>query len=180
MNEDDKPQLRRRAVARPAASLPMPAMPSSSGAWLGSRTNILRKDAAYVHAHAELLAAKSKQTAAMRDLIDARVGLAGALARMASIDEIISHEHSRGRLERAHQLRLVDLEHQRAEALAEVALAAARAQLGDYAPTARPASSRSVSIEDVEAVAQGMPELRPETIRTLLNALSGYLAEKRK
>ncbi|MFN0217369.1 MAG: hypothetical protein ACKVP4_01000 [Hyphomicrobium sp.] len=180
----------------PAASLP--SLPSSSGKIWGSATTIMRADAAYVQHHTEFLQARVAQSSAMKDLVESRVALATVIAKLQTIDEIIAHEYRRGHADRqsevaewAHTARLATLRHERDELDAVATLIRSRQRLAELDPKppqppplpeqspVPPPPAAGLTPADVERVAQNMPELQPDSIRTLLLALNGLLAEKK-
>ena len=177
----------------PAASLP--SLPSSSGTVLGSATTIMQHDCAYVQVYTEFLQARTAQSSAMKDLVESRVALATVIAKLQTIDEIIAHEYRRGRADRqseaaewAHTARLAAIRHERDELDAVATLIRSRQRLAEFdpkpppipdQPPPQPSPAAGLSPADVERVAQNMPELQPDTIRTLLLALNGLLAEKK-
>jgi len=118
----------------------------------------------------------------MRDLVDARIGLAASLARLASIDEIIESEYLAGRLDRRHALQMQRMQYQTEEARAEAELLQVlqvRERLRPSPPHHSTSSSGGITPQEFEAVAQQLPEMKPETIRTLSQLLSALLAEKK-
>lgn len=179
----------------PGASLP--SLPSSSGKVWGSATTVMRADAAYVQHHTEFLQARVAQSSAMKDLVESRVALATVIAKLQTIDEIIAYEYRRGRADRqsevaewAHTARLATLRHEHDELDAIATLIRSRQRIAELDPKQPPIPERSppmpespptagLSPADVESVAQNMPELQPDTIRTLVLALNGLLAEKK-
>lgn len=90
----------------------VPSLPTSSGAWLGSRTRIARKDAEYVRQHEALIRSDGSRTDALRELIDKRIELGKALTRWADRDHIFQTEFMRGRADREFSLRLQSLTHE--------------------------------------------------------------------
>ena len=81
------------AVSRtPMGDVPT-TLPSSSGAWFGSRTYITKKDAEFVEAHARLLKARADQCEALGTLLDKRTELA---AKIADLHNVLA-EHQRVR-----------------------------------------------------------------------------------
>lgn len=171
---------RMNAVAAPAPSTP--PMPSSSGAWLGKRTTILRKDADFVRVHADYLRARCDQSDAMRELIDSRIGVAKTMAKLAALSEIVEHEYRLGHREREHELHLFDIHHQTEAVTAHIALAEVQARLAAISPHApalpTPAAGGGLSPDEIEEILQVLPEISPETLHTLSLMLKGRLKEK--
>lgn len=183
-----------RLPKRGAASLPallpavtprpsLPALPSSSGAIWGSRERLLRKDTDFVQQSAKYLQARIAQSDAMTGLVESRLKLATTIARLSALPEIALHEYELGRRERAHELTMRDLAQQTDRTTAEVVLLQTQQALASLSPQMPPSmaqqSSASLSISDVEKVAQNMPEIKPETIQSLVWALNGMLGEKK-
>lgn len=162
------------------------SLPSSSGAWFGTKSRIMRKDGEFIRQHADLLAAKTTQATQMRALIDARIDLALKYAELASLPDLIDHQYAKGHRERAHELRMMDIAHQTAETAAKTELAAALVRLAQFMPgpsgsaTAPPAAGAGLTPNEVRKAAEMMPEMKPEAIETLMVMLSGMLAEKSK
>ena len=169
------------AITTPSSS--PPAMPSSSGAWIGTRTTILRKDADFVHVHADYLRARREQSDAMRDLIESRLGVAKTMAKLASLGEIVEHEYRLGHRDREHELHLLDIHHQTEAVTAHIALAEVQARLAAISPHA-PAlptpttGAGGLSPSEIEEILQALPEISPETLHTLSLMLKGRLKEK--
>ena len=169
------------AVAVPATSTP--PMPSSSGAWLGKRITILRKDADFVRVHADYLRARRDQSDAMRDLIDSRISVAKTMAKLAALSEIVEHEYRLGHREREHELHLLDIQHQTEAVTAHIALAEVQARLAAISPhapalpTPTPAAG-GLAPSEIEEILQALPEISPETLHTLSLMLKGRLKEK--
>lgn len=128
----------------------------------------------------------------MRELVSSREQLALAITRLQSLPALCEHEFIKGRMERASELTLLDIKHEIAEVQARAALAAARLQLAAYdpqpqqapAPAPPSAPSDGVTVREavaaVDAIAEHMPEISPETRAHLALLLSGYLEQKRK
>lgn len=200
MSEDDND---RKRVTRYESNLPapvtpspkIPSLPSSSGAFWGSSTTIAKKDARFLEAHTGLLIAKRDQADAMTSLIESRQAAALAVARLVALPELAEHQYQHGRAERQgekadwqHAARITDLTHQTLEVGAQAALVRAQQTLTALQPKPPepapapppPAPPPELSPADVEKVAQNMPELKPDTIQSLMWALNGLLAEKSK
>jgi len=85
------------ATSRPSALGSLPDLPSSSGAWFGTRTSIMRKDADFIREHQRYLDARVKQIKSAHELVDERISIA---AKIADMDNILieiqrSREHER-------------------------------------------------------------------------------------
>src|SRR5581483_10431635 len=91
---------------RQRAHLPMPDLPSSSGAFWGSRADILKQDTAHVVEHSNFLAKRVTQANTMVALVEGRIALSLAMSKLASIDEVTAAEYLKGRRQRASELRL--------------------------------------------------------------------------
>lgn len=172
----------------------MPALPCSSGAWLGSRKRIITKDREFIEAHTEYLKARTTQSNAMTELIESRVTAALTMAKLSALPEIAQHEYDRGRALRqseaiqwTHAARVASLEHERAEINAQVDLLRAKQRLADLEPKppappepapAPPPAPPGLSPSDVEDVLSALPEIAPETLKTISRLLVGLLKEK--
>lgn len=195
MSDDDRKPLTpyRSSVPAVTPTPALPSLPSSSGAFLGSRTRIARKDEQFLLADAARLKAQEQQARACTALIEARSDAALAMARLQSLPELAQHEYDRGHAERSaeeqqwlHRARIVALEHEREEIHAQAELERAKQRLADVHPTAPepsapppvPATPKGLTPAEVQMVAQRLPEMTPETIETLHMMLSGLLAEK--
>ena len=164
---------------RDRAHLPVPQLPSSSGAGWGTRWRILRHDTAYVKQHADYLNARVAQGNAMRQLVDTRIDVAVSMSKLASIGEITATEYLKGRRQRASELRLLHVQCETAEVNAELALVAARRELASIAPPPDVASAAAgLSPAEVEELLRVIPEINPETARTLSHLLAGRLKER--
>lgn len=176
----------------PALSAPKPSLPYMTpghSPWPFER-GALERNTRTVAADAGYLRARADQAAAMTELIGKRDDLAMAIARLHSLPERCAHEYEKGRLSRLNELRCLRLQHELDETTAKISLAAARLQLAQYEPQPAPPPEPPAPIPapaptgltpaDVEKVAQAMPEMKPETIRSLLWALGGLMAEKAK
>ena len=176
------PALRPEASARPS----LPSLPATSGAWLGTRVTIMRKDAEFVRQHTEYLQARTSQSNAMRELVDSRLSLATTIAKLSTLPEITEHEYLKGRADRTYEMRMLTLRQQTGIADAEATLVQAQQYLASLRPqptqpTSPPAPApQGLTPSDVEQIAQQLPELKPETVRTLSLMLAGWLAEKNK
>jgi len=175
-----------KAPARASPVTTLPDLPSSSGAIWGSAKTLIKKDTEYIKAHTEFLQARSAQATAMTSVINSRHDLALALVRMASLSEIAEFEHRRGRADRSHELAMQGMRHELVELNEEIALINARRVLAALTEPTRPeapsqaASTSPLTIDDIEQVAQHLPELAPETVQAMILALKGLMSEKRK
>lgn len=177
----------------------VPSLPSSSGAWFGSPTTILKKDTAFVAAHTGYLRARRDQADAMTALIESRAAAALAMASIAALPEIADHACQRGRAERTrerndwqHQARVAALDRERVETDALAALLHSRQRLADlepkppeppaapsHVPAAPPPSSPpGLTPDEVGDVLSNLPDIAPETLQTITRLLSGFLREK--
>jgi ParB-like chromosome segregation protein Spo0J len=163
-----------------------PELPKSSGAWWGSPTSILAKDADFVHEHARFLRARAEQSNAMGALMDSRVALARALAKLDQLPDIVADDYERGRHEREHQLRLLKLQSATQEVQARTVLLQAEQLLASLQPPVRTttqaasAPSPGLSPADVQQVVQQLPEISAETASVLTRLLEGLLADRAK
>ena len=161
----------------------LPALPSSSGAIFGTSKMLLRKDTEFVQQSAAYLQARTAQSDAMTGLVESRLKLATTIAKLSALPEMAIYEYELGRRERAHELTMRDLAQQTERTTAEAVLLQTQQVLASLTPPATPPQSQqsatSLSVADVEKVAQNMPELKPETIQSLLWALNGLLGEKK-
>lgn len=188
MTDDVRTSLVPYRNAPPPAQTPTPSLPSlpnSSGALLGTRNAILKKDTAFVELHTAYLNARRRQSDEMNGLVESRMKAALTMAKLTALPEIALHEYERGRRDRTHELTMLDLLHQTDEAIAAARLAEAQKRLADVMPKPpeapqTPPTATGLSPADVEKVAQNMPELKPDTIQSLVWALGGLLAEKTK
>ncbi len=189
---DDRGRVAPHHSNFPVAPKPaVPSLPSSSGAFLGSRTRIARKDKEFVEASTALIESQIKQGRAFTSLIEARSEAALALARLQSLPEVAAHAYYKGRAERAaqeeqwlHDAHIASLEHEREAIHAQVEVDRAKQRLAELQPASTeppaptPAASKGISIAEVQVCAQRLPEMNRETVETLCMMLSGLLAEK--
>lgn len=162
-------------------------LPASSGAWFGPRTRILKKDTNWVRTHTEFLDARAAQARSAQAVVDARIELARSLMRLDWLPEILEADYIRGKLDRAHEIEMARITHQTAEAQARVSLAAARLLLTSYEPpppddAAPPPSSASPGLTPTEVenvIRNSLPEITPETLRSLVLLLRGVADEKK-
>jgi hypothetical protein len=190
MADDHKrvPTVRKHASLA-QATVPRPSVPSlpySSGALWGTPTTILKKDGAFTRAHADLLRARQEQTNAMSGLIDARIALALKLSELAVLHELVEHHYQTGRRDREHEAAMQHMTHETAETNARTELVRAQQHLASLQPASQddaPAPTRqsgALTVDEVEQVLQQFPDINPETIRPIILALGGVVAEKRK
>lgn len=171
----DKPAFVTNPTPKAPTSISSPSLPTSSGAWWGNAETICRKDTSFVEQHRKYLKACTGQADALNGLILARVRVAKTLVELSALPELC-------RREQTHRLRVLQITQETEATLAATALANARADLqrangSEKAPQPPPMPS-GVTLEDIESVAQNMPELSPESIRSLLLALNGLMSEK--
>lgn len=171
MTDKQKP-----APLRPAPTIAVPDLPSSSGTWLGSRTHILEKDAHFVRAHADFLDARMTQANSLFELIAARMRLFRLMAELAALPEACR------RLEE-HKLRMLTLKNEADATEAAIVLAEARSRLaqvmGGQKQAAPAANDGFLGLEEIEELLQTLPEIAPETLQTLSLMLKGRMKEKR-
>lgn len=195
MSDDDRLQLTPYRSTLPVIT-PTPSFPalaSSSGAFVGPRRRIARKDEEFFIADAARIEAQEKQCRAFTSLIGARSDAALAMARLQALPEIAEHAYYKGRAERSaeeqqwlHDVRIAALEHERDEIHAQTEVERAKKRLEDLQPAASeqstpataPAALKGLTPAEVQMVAQRLPEMKRETVETLCMMLSGLLAEK--
>jgi len=172
-----------------ATEPPRPSLPSlpAGNARFGTQVSVYQRNTRAVAASADYMRARADQAAACMELVLKREELALAIARLAWLPERCAHEYEKGRLSRLSELRILKLQHERDEIDAQIAVAAAKLQLAQYqpqpeTPSAPPPAPAPMGLTpaDVQKAAQMMPELKPESIETLLLMLGGLLAEKTK
>jgi hypothetical protein len=80
-------------------------LPSTSGAWFGSRTYVTTKDAEFVEAHTRLLQARGKQCDALNELIEKRIKLSGKIGDLHNVlaEQQRVRDHDRWEAERRRQ-----------------------------------------------------------------------------
>ena len=174
----------------PVASPPtpsLPSLPSTSGEFSFTPTRALAKDTAYSIQHAAKLRAMADQAAAFRELVEKRDALALAISDLHSLPDRCAHRFEMGRLSRHHERHLLVLQHEQEIIDAKVRNASAQVQLAQYLPMPEPPRALApqpapagLTPADVQKAAQMMPELKPESIATLVLMLGGLLAEKNK
>jgi ParB-like chromosome segregation protein Spo0J len=122
----------------------------------------------------------------MGALMDSRVALARALAKLDQLPDIVADDYERGRHEREHQLRLLKLQSATQEVQARTVLLQAEQLLASLQPaasaTTQTASARSPGLTpaDVQQVVQQLPEISAETAGVLTRLLEGLLADRGK
>lgn len=161
------------AVQRSAPAISIPDLPTSSGAWFGTRTQILEKDAAFVRAHADYLTARTEQTSALFDLLAARIRVARLMTELAALPEMCRHE-------REHALRVLAMRNEIEVTEAAIILAEARGRLAQMMGGASPTSNTNttLSIDDVESVLTQFPELEADNIGRISMLLRALMREK--
>jgi hypothetical protein len=161
----------------------MPSRPTSSGAWLGSRTTIARKDTDFTKADEALLRAKAGQTDAMCRLMEARIAAELVYSRLMQLPELKTHAHLLGRAQREHESAMFALNSETERALAQIRLEEARQILARTQPVKNqqspaPVPSAGLSPSEIEQVLAQVPEINNELRQTLLWALKGRMQEK--
>lgn len=164
-------------AAPTTVSLSSRNLPSSSGAWWGSPTTILQKDAAFTDAHRRLLECRAQQGRAYEELILSRVRIAKVLATLATLPELC-------RREQVHELRMLTLKQDTEATIAATALSEARARLRGVTdtPSDQPSSTPETPglfPSEVEQVLERFPDLKPELIEPIIMTLRGLMAEKK-
>ena len=165
-----------------------PMLPASSGAFFGTRTHLVKKDAEFVKAHTEHLDARVEQYNAANRLMEARVACELTAGRLGNIDLIKQHEFRRGQHDRQqeergwqHQHQLSAIQRDTQLVQAEAALLEAKAQraaLQALAPQPE-APERALSVDDLEELVAVMPELSEDQRAAFLRMARGLLSEKR-
>jgi hypothetical protein len=131
-------------IVRPTAALARATLgdlpttlPSTSGAWFGSRTYVARKDAEFVEAHTRLLNARGEQCDALTALVEKRIALGAKIADLHNVlvelQRLRDHERWQAERKRQHERMQGDYDDQIAVARNEAELdraheAAVRAQ----------------------------------------------------
>jgi hypothetical protein len=205
MSEDDKRGLVRARSSSPAPLTPrprVPSLPSDSGAIFGSRTRIARKDAEFIETDTRRILAQKAQADAFAGLIESRMTAALSIAKLAALPEMARHEYLHGRAEREaeqdkweHEARVAALEHKREETNALADLVRAQQRLAELqpkpapppqpsasplAPTPPPPAPVGLTPTDVEDVIASLPEIMPDTLKTISRLLFGLQKEKEK
>ncbi len=174
------PALRPEASARPS----LPSLPATSGAWLGTRVTIMRKDAEFVRQHTEYLQARTSQSNAMRELVDSRLSLATTIAKLSALPEIAEHEYLKGRADRAYEMCVLTLRHQTGIADAEATLVQAQQYLASLRPqptqpTSPPAPApQGLTPAEVNEVIAALDDISPEVKKTISYILMARMQEK--
>jgi hypothetical protein len=181
---------------RPPFSLPamrdtrMPArgsvhLPADSGAWWGSPTTILKKNAAFVRAHADYLDARTTQARSGQAYVDACHELARSIARLDWLPDVLEADYLRGKLDRAHEIQMLRIAHATAEAEARITLARTEHYLASlrHGPEAAssphsPPQPAGLTPDEVEEIIASLPEASDELRRTISLLLKGRLKEK--
>jgi hypothetical protein len=165
----------------------MPALPYESGAFWGTPTTILKKDAAFTAAHAELLRQRQNQADAMAGLVHSRISLALKLSELHVLPELVAHHYEVGRQDRDHEIALQRLTHETAETNAEIELTRAQQHLASLqpanespAPAQLPAAAAGLTPDEVDELLSNFPDLSAETRHLVALALKGRLNEKIK
>jgi hypothetical protein len=171
VSAERKPPASASGYALPTFSIP--DLPTSSGAWFGTRTQILEKDAAFVRAHAEYQLARSEQTDTTFALLNARMRVARLMAELVALPEIC-------RREQEHAVRMLAMKNEIEVAEAAIALAESRGRLAQVLGAAKPKSAAdgTVSIDDVESILTQFPELDADNIGRVSMLLRALVREK--
>jgi hypothetical protein len=156
----------------------------AGGSWWDTR--LLAKKARFVREHAAHLDARTVQARSAQAYVDACHELARSIARLDWLPEVLEADYQRGKLERAHEIEMARIAHATAQAHAQARLLEALHTAQRFLPepssgapaSAQPTSTKGLSMAEVEMVAQRLPEMKRETIETLLMMLSGLIAEK--
>lgn len=151
----------------------IPDLPTSSGAWFGTRTHILEQDATFVRAHADYLTARAEQTDALRELLVARMRVARLMAELVSLPETC-------RRERDHAMRMLTLQNEAEATEAAIVLAEARSRLSHtLGGNASTSTDGSLSIDDVETTLSQFPEIDADNIGKISILLRALAREKK-
>jgi len=178
-----------RSLSPPPAYLPpaptdarptLPSLPSSSGAFWGSATSILKQDTNFVEAHTAYLQARTAQTTAMRDLVDKRQALSIAIGKISALPEIAQHEYERGRRDRAHDAAMQQFVHQTAEINARINLLRAEQHLASFEPAHSAPAPSGLTPPEIDELLAALPDVSEDTRKTISYVLSGRLREKEK
>jgi len=187
----DKKQL----IIPPGSRLPVgprltvPRVPelTSGNAVMGPERMRYDRNALTVAASTRFIEAKASQYAAFTGMVAKKEALVLALASYDDLPEKITHQRELGRISRTAELRREELQYQLAEINLKIEVAAANMRLAEtlpipQSPPASPPAPAPMGLTpaDVQKAAQMMPELKPESIETLLLMLGGLLAEKTK
>lgn len=165
----------RPAPLRPAPTISVPDLPSDSGSWFGSRTQILEKDARFVRAHADFLDARASQANSLFDLTAARMRLFRLMAELAALPETCRRQEE-------HKLRMLALRNEAEATEAAIILAEARGRLsqvmGGVKPAAAPTANDALTIDDVESILAQFPEIEGDSIGKISMLLRALMREK--
>jgi hypothetical protein len=105
-------------------------LPSSSGAWFGSRTHVAKKDADFVEAHTRLLKARGEQCDALDTLVKKRIALGVKITDLHNIlaehQRVRDHERWQAARKRQHERMQADYDDQLTIARNETELDRAR------------------------------------------------------
>jgi hypothetical protein len=105
-------------------------LPSTSGAWFGSRTYVAKKDAEFVEAHTRLLKARADQCEALDTLVEKRIAFGAKIADLhnvlAELQRLRDHERWQAERKRQHERMQSDYDDQIALARNEAELDRAR------------------------------------------------------
>lgn len=156
-------------------------LPADGGAWFGTRTMVLRKNATFVRTHADYLDARAAQARSAQAYVDACHELARSIARLDWLPEILEADYLRGKLERAHEIEMQRIAYATAEAHARVALLEALQAADRFLPAqhaSAPPSQPGLSPDEVEEIIASLPEASDELRRTISLLLKGRLKEK--
>lgn len=181
-----------RLPAAPPPRPSLPSMPTGGGVAL-TQIGQLRKDGQYLTLYSAKLRALADNAVAMRELVEKRDALAMAIANLHSLQERCAHQYEMGRLSRHNELELARLNAEHDQLQAKIRNAAAQMELARHLPipvceeppvtvSAPPPPAPPVGLspsEIEEVVRASLPEITPETLRTLCLLLQGRLAEKR-
>ena len=191
MDERPKPPVRSRGAdlptTRPATNL---AFSSSAGGFALSRRHRQEMDARFNRAQAENLRAQADVYRAAGEFSDAKFDLAVILSRWQTLPDVIAHMERKGFMERANELAVLAVELDMRLIKAQTGRAAALQDLQAYqpepppppaqAPAPAPPSPTGLSPAEIEdLVRASLPEVTPDTLRTLTLLLQGRLAEKK-
>lgn len=145
-----------------------------------------KSGARFVRQHADYLDARTTQARSAQAYINACHELARSIARLDWLPEVLESDYLRGKRNRAHEIEMDRMAHATAEAHARAGLLEALQTAERFRPAPQsdtgaqvaPAALKGLTTAEVEMVAQRLPEMKRETIETLLMMLSGLLAEK--
>lgn len=161
-------------------------LPADGGAWFGTRTTVLKKNANFVREHAAYLDARAVQARSAQTYVDACHELARSIARLDWLPEVLEADYLRGKLERAHEIEMARIAHATAEAQARINLARADHYLASLRDGPEPTPSSQASTQqpaaltpdEVEEIIASLPEASDELRRTISLLLKGRLKEK--